>query len=79
MDKTLLNREYYRTPVERELLKRMPPNTLELLALYLCDNNPLVSTSIEPSDDPKRVKIEVVRRPKALDSLGWTGFESSQL
>jgi len=67
------------TPIERELLKRMPPNTLEFLAFQLCNDNALVSTSIKPSDDPDKVVIEEVRRPRALDLMGWTGFQSSQL
>jgi hypothetical protein len=68
-----------RTPVERELLERMPPNTLEWLAMQLCDDDALVSTDIKPSGDPSMARIEVVKRSRALDLMGCTGFQSSQL
>ena len=74
----MLTREC-RTPVERELLERMPPNTLEILAIQSCDDNALVNASISPSDDPDMVTIEMVMKPRALDSMGWIGFQSSQL
>lgn len=57
----------------------MPPYKLELLAMHLCDDDVLVSMNKKPSSDLDVVEIEVVRRPKALDSMNWMGFRSSQL
>jgi len=59
-----------RTPVELELLKRMSPDTLEMLAIESCDDNALVNSSVSPSNDPNMVTIEMVRRPTALDAIG---------
>ncbi|KAJ4382545.1 hypothetical protein N0V86_001765 [Didymella sp. IMI 355093] len=67
------------TPIERELLKRMPPNTLEILAIQSCDDDALVGASVGQSDDPDMVTIKTMRRPRALDLMGWSGFQSSQL
>lgn len=57
----------------------MAPNTLEWLAMQLCDDNALVRTNIRPCSDLDMVEIEGVRIPKALDTMGWIGFQSSQL
>ena len=70
----------FRTPVEREILSRLPPNTLELLAITGCDDGALLDTSVENCpDDPKMVRINTVKRTTALESIGWTGFDSYQL
>lgn len=70
----------FRTPVEREILSRLPPNTLELLAITGCDDGALLHTSVEECpDDPKMVQINTVTKTTALQSIGWTGFDSSQL
>lgn len=68
-----------RTPVEREVLDRMPPIALEILAIQLCDDDGLIHSSVSPSDDPDIMAIREVKRPRALDLMGWNGFQSSQL
>lgn len=70
----------YRTPVEREILSRLPPNTLEWLAIEGCDDGALVDVSMEKcTNDPEMVTINYSMRTTALQSMGWTGFNSAQL
>lgn len=49
-------------------------NTLEWSAMQLCDDNAIISTNIKLSSDLSMLEIEVVKRLRALDLIGWTGF-----
>lgn len=51
----------------------MPPSTLEILTIQLCDDGALIDTSISPFNDPDMMVIREVRRPKAirLSGLEW--------
>lgn len=70
----------YRSPAERDVLSRLPPNTLELLAMMGCDDGALLGTSIEKSpDDPNMLGIKTWTKTTALQSMNWMGFDSSQL
>lgn len=61
----------FRTPVEREILSRLPPNTLEWLAITGCDDGALLDTSVgKCPDDPKMMQINTVTRTTALQSIG---------
>lgn len=67
------------TSVEREVLGRSPPNTLEVLALTSCDDGTLLDTSVEPCpNNPEMLLIGTLKRTTALESIGWTGFDSGQ-
>ena len=86
MTKSLLYREFTdltvssKTPTERSILSRLPPGTLELLAMTGCDDGALEDVSIlEDPKYPGKVGISKMRRNTALESMGWAGFDSSQL
>jgi hypothetical protein len=69
-----------RTPIEQEVLSRLPPGTLEYLAITACDDGAVIDVSIEKdAHDPTLVQINSMMRKTALDSMGWAGFRSSQL
>jgi hypothetical protein len=57
-----------RSAIERDVLSRLPPNTLEMLAIMACDNGALLNTSIKPClDNLEMMMISSSNRPKALD------------
>jgi hypothetical protein len=68
-----------KTPIERDILGRVPLNNLEYFAMYLCDDDALIGSSVEPPSDSNMVKIMVLKRPRVLDAMGWTGFQRSHL
>ncbi|KAF2030461.1 hypothetical protein EK21DRAFT_111983 [Setomelanomma holmii] len=68
------------TPVEQAVLSRMPPGTLEYLAIVACDDGAIGDSSIvDNPDDPSMKIITTLQRRTALESLDWHGFHSSQL
>ena len=69
-----------RTPIERSILGRLPPATLEFLAITGCDDGALEGANMrEDPRDPDMVEIATMMRKTALESMGWAGFDSSQL
>jgi len=69
-----------RTPVKRQVLNRLPPSTLDLLAMTCCDDGALLHCSIEQCpNDPEMLILKTLTRLTALHSMGWTGFNSGQL
>jgi hypothetical protein len=61
-------------------MSRLPPSTLELLALTACDDGAIADVSVEKDpDDPTMVRIGTMTKKTALDSMNWRGFQSSQL
>lgn len=67
-----------RTPLEREMLYRLPPGTLDMLAITGCDDGALLDYTIEKCpDDPEVTGISTRTRTTALQSLHWAGFDSS--
>ena len=70
----------HRTPIEQALLKLMPPGTLDLLAITDCDDGARRDIKIEEDpDDPTMVRVSSMVRRTALETRGWTGFDSRQL
>ncbi|KAI9702182.1 MAG: hypothetical protein M1820_006264 [Bogoriella megaspora] len=68
------------SPLERQILSRMPQSTLTMLAMLGCDDGAMLNTSIEPcSDDPTKVRISQSHRNTALDSMHWQGFSSGDV
>ncbi|KAI9802420.1 MAG: hypothetical protein M1825_002804 [Sarcosagium campestre] len=68
------------TPIEQDLLSRLPAGTLEYLAITACDDGAMEDVSVEEDPlDPNMIQIETMMDRTALDSMGWTGFHSSQL
>jgi hypothetical protein len=74
-----VNSSHPRTPIQREILKRLPPSTLQYLAITDCDDGAMLDTKIEPSEIEGMVEVSELKMPTALESMGWTGFDSSQL
>lgn len=74
------NKCAHRTPMEKDILSRMPSGTLDFLAIRDCDDGATRGHRIETDpDNPDMVKITYERKVSALDSMGWTGFSSDQL
>lgn len=70
----------HRTPIEQAILKLMPPGTLDYLALTDCDDGATGDVSVENlPNDPTMVRVSSMVRRTALETMGWTGFDSSQL
>jgi hypothetical protein len=66
--------------VERDVLRRLPPSTLDYLAITGCDDGAMGDSSVRPDpDDPTMVRVESMTRQTALESKGWVGFCSAQL
>lgn len=71
---------YPRTNTEREILERLPPGTLDYLAITDCDDGAMKNFSIKNDpDDPTMVQISYMQKRTALDQIGWSGFSSDQL
>jgi hypothetical protein len=70
----------HRTPIEQAILKLMPPGTLDYLAITDCDDGATGDVSVENlPNDPTMVRVSSMVRRTALETMGWTGFDSSQL
>jgi len=70
----------HRTPIEQAILKLMPPGTLDYLALTDCDDGATGDVSVENlPNDPTMVRVSSMVRRTALETMGWAGFNSSQL
>jgi hypothetical protein len=65
-----------RAPVDRQLHEQIPSNTLEWCAMQSCNDNAFVSTNRTQPSDPNIVNIEVVRRPRVLDSTAGQDLET---
>lgn len=58
----------------------MPPGTLDHFALTDCDDGATRDVSVEKDpNDPTMVRVSSMVRQTALETMGWTGFDSSQL
>lgn len=69
-----------RTSIERDILSRLPTDTLEYLAITACDDSAVGDVGVaQDPDNPNMVQVTTMRKVSALDSLGWAGFNSSQL
>jgi hypothetical protein len=66
--------------MEKEVLNRMPGGTLEFLAMAGCDDEAMGDSWMEKAaHDASMIRITTMRRTAATKSMGWTGFDSSQL
>lgn len=58
----------------------MPPSTLDYLAITDCDDGATRDVRVEEHpDDPTMVRVSSMVRQTALETRGWTGFNSTQL
>ena len=58
----------------------MPPGTLDYFALTDCDDGAMRGSKIsEHPDDPTMVRVETMTRRSALETMGWTGFDSKDV
>jgi hypothetical protein len=70
----------HRTPIKQALLNLMPPGMLDLLAITDCDDGAMRDMRIEEDpDDSTMVRVSSMVKRTALETKGWTGFNSSQL
>lgn len=69
-----------RTGEQLQVLNRMPPDYLEILAVTACDDGAMGDVTVEEDpDDPTMVIVSSMSQQSALDSMGWTGFEASDV
>lgn len=71
---------FHRTPIEKAILKLMPPSTLEYLAITKCDDGATRDVRVEEDpDDPTMVRVSSMVRRTISETKAWTGLNSSHL
>jgi hypothetical protein len=66
--------------MQQAMLKLMPSGMLDLRAITDCDDGARRDMKMEVDpEDPTMVRVSSMVRQTALKTMGWTGFDSSQL
>ena len=66
--------------MEQEILKQMPPFTLDLITFHQRVVDGINSFTVAPCPtDPEQVVVESYLRPGTIDSRDFSGFSSAQL